>query len=333
MFCILVAATKKPKTNKQRAQVDVTFLCVPQLNHYLLQVMVNSGASDGDRIPQFRVEETVPGLTPRPGNLSFRNVTSCLTPLKNIITVAPHAKMDPPLPFGRENNPTSSHLSFGPPSSSRNQLLYSVRRNYTSTFSRPNASRSSPPPGSLSSRAIHRQDLRVPSTLPAPVLPTPPSSDFDHPPHCLPNTTADSPDEPFLEPTLPRAGRLLSLSNLTPKTMEQLRSSREGSYIFHNITPAAFLDWQDRYPELIESDAKYEYDGLAERMIIKCMAGHLLDSMTIFFVRRVGDELRDAGRVCRRQLQIASTTGELVPTIFSRVVLTCFRVHRVCGTI
>lgn len=239
--------------------------------------------------------------------------------------------MDPPFPFGRD--PNSSHLSFGPPSSTRNQLLYSVGGNYTSTFSRPNASRSSLPPGRLSSRTILRQDLRVPSALPAPLLPTPPSSDFDHPPNCLPNTTADSPDQPFLEPTLPRAGRLLSFSSLTPKTMEQLRSSREGSYIFHNITPAAFLDWQDRYPELIESDAKYEYDGLAERMIIKCMAGHLHDSMTIFFVRRVGDEVRDAGRVCRRQLQIASTTGELVSRICSRVLLTCFRVHRVCGTI
>lgn len=220
--------------------------------------------------------------------------------------------MDPPSPFAREYNFTSSDQSFARPLTARSQSRYSVGSNYT--FSRPNASRPPSELARLSSRTILRRGLCVPGPLPAPLLPTPPSSDFDLPPECLPTAATDPPgaNESFPEAALPRPDDVPSLANLTPKTMARLRSSREGSYILPDITPAAFQDWQDRYPELLESDAKYEYDGLAERMIIKCMAGHLHDSPTIFFVRRVGDEVRDAGRVCRRQLQIASTTGELI---------------------
>lgn len=222
--------------------------------------------------------------------------------------------MDPPFLFGREYNSTPSYQSFPRPSPSRSQSLYSVGSNSTNTFGRPNPSRPTPGLTRPSSQTILKRDLRVSNSLPAPLLPTPPSSDFDVPPEYLPTTPANHPiaNESFFEPALPHPVNTPSLSNITTETMAQLRSSREGSYILPDISPAAFLAWQDRYPELLESDARYEYDGLAERMIIKCMAGHLHDSPTIFFVRRVGDEVRDAGRVCRRQLQIASTTGELV---------------------
>lgn len=236
-------------------------------------------------------------------------------------------KMDPPFPFGREYNSTPTDQSFARPSPSRSQSLYSVGNNYSNTFGRPNPSRPAPELTltRLSSQTILKRDLRVSNSLPPPLLPTPPSSDFDIPPECLPTTPTDHAiaNESFFEPALPHpVNNTPPLSNITTETMALLRSSREGSYIVHDTTPAAFLAWQDRHPELLESDAKYEYDGLAERMIIKCMAGHLHDSPTIFFVRRVGDEVRDAGRVCRRQLQIASTTGELVLQRYEVVIRT-----------
>lgn len=142
-------------------------------------------------------------------------------------------------------------------------------------------------------------------------LPIPTGSDFSPPSKMSKesNTTTKDQVSCFHAPAEAKT-RNSDFYALNPDTLQALRESHESSFIFRNITPSDFTDWEALYPELYEADnTRYEYDGFAERMIVKCMAGPVRDSFSIFFIRAVHDGLDRTGRECRRGLQISATTG------------------------
>lgn len=101
------------------------------------------------------------------------------------------------------------------------------------------------------------------------------------------------------------------LHAFTPEILEALRASRESSFIFRKITPDNFSDWEAGFPELYEAKGvRYDYDGLSQRVIVKCMAGSVHDSFPIYFTRVVNRGLDRVGPECQRALQIFASTGE-----------------------
>lgn len=156
-------------------------------------------------------------------------------------------------------------------------------------------------------------NLRVAATPPLLSLPTPPSSDFSPPSKNAKgsNTTTDLDENSSFDiPAEAKTPTSALLHALTPDALHALCESRESRFIFRNITPADFAAWLDLYPELDEGDtARYDYDGFSERMIIKCMAGSVHDSLPIFFIRVVTDGLQQVGPGSRRMLQVCTNTG------------------------
>lgn len=118
-------------------------------------------------------------------------------------------------------------------------------------------------------------------------------------------------DENAPYPILVKANTLNSvLDAFTPDRLQQLRASRESSFIFRNITPKGFSDWEGRYPELYEAKGVgYDYDGLSQRMIIRCMSSSVHHSFPIYFTRVVNRGLDRVGPECRRALQMFASTG------------------------
>lgn len=149
------------------------------------------------------------------------------------------------------------------------------------------------------------------ATTPPPlsILPTPPSSNIRPTSERPPTDTTDHGNAPYpivVKANTPRSG----LHTFTPDALLALRASRESSFIFRNIHPDNFSNWEAEYPELYEAnDVRYDYDGLSQRMIIKCMAGSVHDSFPIYFTRVVNRGLDRVGPECQRALQIFASTG------------------------
>lgn len=153
--------------------------------------------------------------------------------------------------------------------------------------------------------------VSVSATTPPPlsILPTPPSSNIRPVLERLAPGTTDHENSPY--PILVRANTPNSvLHHFTPDDLRTLRASHESSFIFRNISPNNFSDWEAQYPELYEAKGiRYDYDGLSQRMIVKCMAGSVHDSFPIYFTRVVNRGLDRVGPECQRALQIFASTG------------------------
>lgn len=66
----------------------------------------------------------------------------------------------------------------------------------------------------------------------------------------------------------------------------------EAPLILQNVTPDDIGNWRSRFPDLIEDDnVRYEYNSLAERMIVKCMPWPIHDSLQIFMCQRITKEV------------------------------------------
>ena len=76
----------------------------------------------------------------------------------------------------------------------------------------------------------------------------------------------------------------LSLKELSPKKILKLKENIEGSIILRNVTPKDVQEWEERYPEIIESTKiRHEYNFLSECFIIKCSQTHTHDSLQGYF--------------------------------------------------
>lgn len=104
---------------------------------------------------------------------------------------------------------------------------------------------------------------------------------------------------------------------MTPTYLRNLRGSNPERPLFlRGITPAAFDEWELRFPdhELREADdVRYEYDSVTERLIVKCMPGPIHDSLQIYFVRRIMEEGFRTNSF--RSMTVASGTGVIFPTL------------------
>lgn len=149
-------------------------------------------------------------------------------------------------------------------------------------------------------------NLRTAGTPPRSLtfLPTPPDSVTRS---LLKNTDQEQPMDGNASFFTPATIKTVNpaLHDLRPETLQSLCQTRESSYILH-VTSSEFADWEARYPGIDESNIRYQYDGLMERMIINCMAGPVHDSFPIYFFRAIGDQ---AGPQCRRGLQMCTSTG------------------------
>lgn len=173
-----------------------------------------------------------------------------------------------------------------------------------------------PPPNQLTSKTTLPCDLeneprpivylRSARTPPPelPFLPTPPGSDIRP---FLNKQTQPTDESSFFYPAA-KTKLVPSLRYLTPYNLQALRESRESPCIL-DVTPSEFAAWEARFPNVDESNNRYEYDGIMERMIIKCMAGPVHDSFPIYFFRAINDGLNQAGPQCRRGLQMCTSTG------------------------
>lgn len=207
-----------------------------------------------------------------------------------------------------------------PPSSSFSYSTYpsqNHRPSKPSNLPRPRPQTTFPFPVHDPAKLLHLPppavNLRVAATPPLLSLPTPPSSDFSPPSKNAKGskTTTDLDENSSFDiPAEAKTPTSVLLHALTPDALQAIRESRESRFIFRNITPSDFAAWLDLYPELDECDtARYDYDGFSERMIIKCMAGSVHDSLPIFFIRVVTDGLQQVGPGSRRMLQVCTNTG------------------------
>lgn len=218
-------------------------------------------------------------------------------------------------PRGPPYNPSFSSFV---PSSSSHSPNYTLRTNRNASFNRPTAPLSRippPPPPPPTTVPPSIPDPELPSVVnlrtagtPPPLvfLPTPPGSDIRP---LLTQSTDENP--PFYSAAKPKSPTPHLLHSITPDTLQSLRESREAPLILFNVTAGDFADWEARFPGIDESNARYEYDGLLERMIVKCMAGPVHDSFPIYFFRAINDGLNRAGPDCRRGLQMCTSTGKL----------------------
>lgn len=81
----------------------------------------------------------------------------------------------------------------------------------------------------------------------------------------------------------------------------------EAPLVLHNVTLSAFDAWRSRHLDLIEDDnVRYEYNSLAERMIVKCMPWPIHDSLQIFMCQRIMKEVSSSR--ADRKLRFGSGT-------------------------
>lgn len=214
-------------------------------------------------------------------------------------------------PDGPSHGPSFTSYSFASRS-------YSHRPPQQRNFARPSPPKTSPTTtapfhveGPNEEQQISPVLNSVSATTPPPlfILPTPPSSNIRPASERPATDTTDDENAPY--PILVKTNTPNSvLRTFNPDRLQALRESRESSFMFRNITPNDFCNWEDQYPELYEAKGvRYDYDGFSQRMIIKCMAGSVHDSLPIYFTRVVNRGLDRVGPECQRALQIFASTG------------------------
>lgn len=100
------------------------------------------------------------------------------------------------------------------------------------------------------------------------------------------------------------------IPNLNPSIIKRVRSLSEGCFILNNIKPSTFQALKYHYPELPEWNIRYDYDGLRESMTIKYIDSRIHDSVYVFFVRCIKEEIYQLERECCKQLQIKEFTSK-----------------------
>lgn len=151
-------------------------------------------------------------------------------------------------------------------------------------------------------------------------LPSPPPSSIPASPSLKPHRspTIEPTSLPLPPPIFPHLIPCPTLDLLTPTYLRHLRGSNpERPLYVRGITPAAFDQWESRFPdhELREADdMRYEYDSVMQRLIVKCMPGPIHDSLQIYFVRRIMEEGFRTTSI--RSMTVASGTSIIRPPAF-----------------
>ncbi|RPA88617.1 hypothetical protein L873DRAFT_1849655 [Choiromyces venosus 120613-1] len=93
------------------------------------------------------------------------------------------------------------------------------------------------------------------------------------------------------------------IRNLRPNQIFELQAEYEGDLRFRGVSEKDLQNWKSANPEIMENkDIRYEYNFLAETLIIKCMPTATHDSLQIFFTENVFGSLVE-------RLGLAQATG------------------------